>query len=140
MQKLYPVCNNNVSISCDICTEEVARNSYCRASAKKSLTCLLPSQAFFCAFWGKLDFTKKLKTRFFPLKLDFFPPWNSIFRPFYANFIFHDGKFEWGDPFYATFINKFFEKSEKNSSFWAKMEEILIKVKKFVLKNSETRF
>ena len=27
------------------------------------------SGLFFCAFWGKLDFTKKLKTRFFPLKL-----------------------------------------------------------------------
>ena len=44
----------------------------------------------FCAFWGKLDFTKKLKTRFFPLKLDFFP-WNSIFQPFCKNFTFHDG-------------------------------------------------
>ena len=35
-------------------------------------------------------FTKMLKTRFFPLKLDFFPPWNSIFRPFCANFTFSD--------------------------------------------------
>ena len=30
-------------------------------------------QAFFCAFRGKLDFAKKPKTRFSPLKLDFFP-------------------------------------------------------------------
>ena len=44
---------------------------------------------FFCAFWGKLDFTKRLKTRFFPLKLDFS----------------------------AIFINKIFGKRQKSTVF-----------------------
>ena len=41
------------------------REQYCTTWFALRLT------GFFCAFWGKLDFTKKLKTRFFS--------WNSIF-------------------------------------------------------------
>ena len=37
---------------------------------------------FFCAFWGKLDFNKKLLTRFFPLKLNFFPHETRFFGHF----------------------------------------------------------
>ena len=43
---------------------------------------------FFCAFWGKLDFTIKLKTRYFPMKLDFFPmklDFSAIMRKFYIS-------------------------------------------------------
>ena len=39
-------------------------------------------QAFFCAFWGKLYFTKKLKTRFSPLETRFFPHETRFFGHF----------------------------------------------------------
>ena len=49
-------------------------------------------------------------------------------------------KFEWGDPFYAIFINNFLEKGKDIQFFKNKIEDILPKMIKFVLKNSETHF
>ena len=45
-------------------------------------------------------------------------------------------EFEWGDPFYAIFVNKMFGKRQKSTVFKQKSRTM----KKFVLKNSETRF
>ena len=48
--------------------------------------CCQPSQAFFCAFRGKLDFAIKPRTRFFPLQTRFFPmklDFPAILRKFY---------------------------------------------------------
>ena len=53
----------------------------------------------FCAFWGKLNFTKKLKTRFFPHETRFLGHFAQILH-FMMDF---REKIVWGDPFHAIF-------------------------------------
>ena len=72
---------DNVCGKCTNCRRKpCAECSHCKVSSHckfRKITRLL------CAFWGKLDLTKKLiRNSIFPLKLDFFSPWNSIFGHF----------------------------------------------------------
>ena len=64
---------------------------------------------FFCAFWGKLVLPKNSETRFFTMKLDFFPrklEFLAILSTFYITKCNLTQKFAWGDPFYCIFIIK----------------------------------
>jgi len=65
-------------------------------------------------FEGNSILPKNLKLDFFPLKLDF-SPIKRFFGHFAQTLHFmmdFRGKFEWGDPFYAIFINKIFGKGK----------------------------
>merc|ERR1712136_89549 len=70
-----PFDHQPVNSHCDVIFKVRDRHFYCH-KVKPSLFRL------FCAFLGKLDITKKLKTRFFPLKLDFFSHETQFFNHF----------------------------------------------------------
>ena len=82
------------------------------------------TQAFFVLFEGNLILSKSLKldfsleTQFFSHETRFFGHFAQILH-FMMDF---RGKFEWGDPFYAIFINKIFGKRQKSAVFNMNLE------------------
>ena len=81
------------------------------------------SRLFFVRFEGNSILPK---TRFFPLKLDFFP-WNSIFRQFWANsalqnIIWHKN-FHGVTLFIAFLLTKFMGKGGKFTSFSTNLQD-----------------
>ena len=78
----------NSSSTCNfVCTLSfLSKKQCCMKILKKAKRFAKRIAAFrlFCGFRGSLDFAINAKARFFPLETRF-SPWNSIFRPFYAN-------------------------------------------------------
>ena len=73
---------------------------------------------FFYAFWGKLDFIKKLKTRFFPLKLYFFHmklDFSAILRKLYISWWILEENLSGVTLFIPLFINKIYGKRQKST-------------------------
>ena len=90
-------------------------------------------ELFLCAFWGKFDFTKKLKTRFFPLKLDFFPvklDFSAILCKFYTFWWILEKKLSVLTLFKPFLLTKLVEKG-KNLQF---LSNLFSKIVKLILK------
>ena len=78
---------------------------------------------FFVRFEGNSILPKSLKLHFFPHETRFFGHFAQILH-FMVDL---REKIEWGDPFYAIFINKIFGKGQKSTVFKHKTRKSFLK-------------